>query len=358
MAFVYRTRSTEDNDERSRQAGGNFISYLKSEYRIFQPVRGENCIRIMPASNRWQTKWYGLDVWVHYGVGLDRGSVICLWKGVPKLGRTGERCPICYEQQRAKSAGDEALARELRPVQRVVLFLLDRKDESKGVLIWGMPTTLDQMILKATRSRENGTYKEVDSPEKGFDVYFDVGGGDGILRKYEAVALAAGPSRVSPKWVDFVDDNPIPDCLVFRSYEEVKKLFDGMADADDEDERHRDRGFREAGNGHSGYSERPGREPSREEYHRRSSSRDEESERYASDERPPREEESRDEPPWQDNPPREEPEAERAPERESRRSEEPIRRPRGNGDDRAAPPDAGKTRADELKARFLSGGRK
>jgi hypothetical protein len=386
MPFVYRVRSNEQNEARTTGGGSNFDSYIKSEYRIFQPSRGENCIRIMPASTHWDTTWYGLDVWVHYGVGPDRGSVICPWKGVPKIGRSGEPCPICHEHQKAKRAKDEQLTRDLRPVQRVVMFLLNRKDEGQNVLIWGMPYTLDQMIAKATRSRENGTFKQVDNPDSGHDIWFEKTG-DGLTTKYSDVQLASAPTRVKQEYVNFVEENPIPECLVWRDFDEVKKIFEGMGGPGGGDDRdrggdyrsgyqepdYRDRGFRDNGNG---YRERPPRDayaqrPPRDDYAERPP-RDDYAERprAASEERepPPRDDTTdRHEPPWQDNPERREPEPQPQPERQAEPPADDVTRvyrrpgsaaPQGNGADTSGPANAGQARADELRAQFLGGGRR
>jgi hypothetical protein len=370
MPFQYHTRTKEEMETRLRQSGrGNFISFIKGEYRLFQPGRGESCIRIMPMSPNAKYKGHwGIDVNVHYQVGPEKGSVICLDHAAPQIGPTGGACPICQEMYKARRANDEELARSLRPTKRVLTFLLNRKDQGQGVLIWAMPQTLDETIQRATKSREDGTFKLVDHPEKGYDVYFDKTG-EQMLTKYEGVQLASNPSRVEERYLQYVEDNPLDECLVWRDAEEVRKVFEGGVNAAAGDDEPRPRaGYDRPRPG----NDRPPRDDDRyarpREEHPRYASDDypASDRRRASDDRvPPPHEEERGDPPWNEdrNPPREEPaqEPERHAEPDPEATNRPIRRPgsapRGNGaaSPEQGPANVGKARADELRAQFLSG---
>jgi hypothetical protein len=159
MAFQYRVRSTEQWDKRANQSGSDFEGWLKEEYRTYTPIKGENHVRILPPSPAWvDASHYGIDVSVHYGVGPDRASVICLFK------MKGTPCPICEVRARAERARDEDQVRELRPAKRVLAFIVNRKDENQGVLAWGMPYTLDREISKVSKDRSTGTYYVIDHP--------------------------------------------------------------------------------------------------------------------------------------------------------------------------------------------------
>jgi hypothetical protein len=233
MAFeyTYRVRSNEQWEKRANQSGGNFIHFIKDEYRLFTPQKGENLIRVLPPSSLWKDAPHaGLDVHVHYGVGPvgQGGSVICLNLGAPQIGRSGEPCPICQEHAKALRAQDEKLSRDLRPVKRVVTFILNRHDESQGPLIWAMPFTVDRDIGKISRNRSLGGWYAIDHPLEGFDVYFDRAG-DGQQTKYSGETLADKPTPVADRHMEYVDRNPIPEVLIWRDYDEVKRLFEGRS---------------------------------------------------------------------------------------------------------------------------------
>jgi hypothetical protein len=221
VAFKYRIRATENWEARANQSGSDYEGFIKDEYRTYTPVGGENHVRILPPSPMWENaNHYGCDVWVHYGVGPERASIICLYK------MKGEACPICEERVRAERAHDEDLARDLKPSRRVLAFILNRKDEGQGVLAWAMPYTIDRDINKACKDRSTGEYYHVDDPENGYDIYFDRDG-EGLTTKYSGVSLARRPSAIPQKYWDWLDDKPLPEVLRWRDYAEVKRLYEG-----------------------------------------------------------------------------------------------------------------------------------
>ncbi len=245
MAFQYRARSNEDWEKRSAQQGGSFEGFIKDEFKTYTVKKGDNFIRILPPT--WDNaEHYGTDAWVHFSVGPDNASVLCLHK------MKGEACPICEARARAERDGDKELADELKPARRVVVWIIDRKDEGAGPLIWGMPWTLDRDIAKVCRDKQTGAFYLIDHPDEGYDVSFEREG-DGQRTKYTGVQLARRPSSVDTDVLDYIQEYPATDCFVWRSYDEVAKLFrGGLADGDAKDR------------GRATSSNAPTQEPSRE----------------------------------------------------------------------------------------------
>jgi hypothetical protein len=349
MAFRYVVRSDADWERRAQQSGSQFVHFFKDEFRQYTPAKGENCVRILPPSSLWKNApHYGLDVNVHYQVGPDRGSVICLDAGVPQIGNSGHPCPICQDMARHLRANDKDLAKELRPRRRVLTFVINRKDEAQGPLLWGMPYTLDQQISMIARDPSTGKWTLIDRPDDGFDVYF-YREGEAIGTKYTGVQLAKRPSPVSDRHIEWVDRNPLPNTLKFRDYDEIKRIYEGIARGEGEDDGY-ERPPRD------GY-ERPPRDYEPRSRGPEHGDPDEttpwEGQRGGGENEP---ELPVDEPPEEPTqpPPREEPE--QPPPRAAVRR---PRTPRGNGADATPPPrtattsDA-KSRADELRAQFLS----
>lgn len=233
--FVYQPRSNEDWELRVNQSGGNYQRFTKEEYRGFVPQRGENHIRILPPSNRWQgARHYGLDVFVHYGIGPSKASVVCLELGAPQIGIGGQLCPICQARNQALAINDEKLALDLRATKRVLMFVVDRKDPQKGVLLFACPFTLDKLITRIAQNRSNATFYFIDRPNDGYDVYFDREG-EGMTSKYQIATLAQKPSSIDKRFVDWANTHPLPEVLVLRDYDEVKRLYEGRGHDEEEE---------------------------------------------------------------------------------------------------------------------------
>lgn len=224
--FQYRARTAEEMQKRAHQGAGNREGYVLAEINTWTPSDGENKIRILPPT--WDDAvHYGYEVFVHYQIGSDKGTYICLNK------MKAEPCPICDVRQELDHAGDDEAARELLPRKRVAMFVIDRKEESKGPMIWFSPWTLDQEIAKQSIDEDGGALA-LDSPEDGYDVTFSrEQQGKNVPPKYVGVKVArkASPLFNSEEEItsvmDYVVGHPIPSCLLFHEYEAVKKVFEG-----------------------------------------------------------------------------------------------------------------------------------
>lgn len=240
--FTYQARDPEEAKRRAEGGGDDFDVYLRREITFFKPADRDNAIRILPPT--WEgAKHYGMDVHVHYGVGPDRQTYLCLHK------MKGERCPICEERAEASRKGDEEYAKELAPKRRVLVYVIDRNNEREGPMAWAMPQGLDQDITKVSIDRRTGAVLYIDHPDEGFDVFFEKNG-TGIKTKYEGVSIDRNPSRLgSDAWLDFAMDNPLPDQLVYYDYDRISEEFGGgggeQRTGRDRDDRGRSRGGRD-----------------------------------------------------------------------------------------------------------------
>jgi hypothetical protein len=258
MPYKYERRSQEDWEK--RQSSG-FEGFIKDDFQTYRPKKGDNQIRIYPPTWEKPTH-YGLDVWVHYGVGPDRASVLCLQK------MRNEPCPLCEARMRAQRAGEEDDAKALAPRQRVVVWMEDKK-ENKGPVIWGMPKSLDTEISKRCKDRETGKIRDIDDPDNGYDVFFDTEG-DRDRTKYTAVEITNKPNRLSDRNLNYAIDHPLPSTLRWRDYEQVLALYEGAAPRRRDD----DRGSRRSRDEDEDYRPRRDRDPD-EDRPRRSRDADE-----------------------------------------------------------------------------------
>ena len=225
MAFKYKQRSADAWEKRATQQGGDFAGFILDEFKTFTPAKGDNFLRILPPT--WEdAEHYGLDVWVHYGIGPERASALCLNK------MRGQRCPICEAMARAERAQDEELAKELKAGKRILVWVLDRKEETKGPMVWSMPWSLDRDLCKVARDPRSGEVYMLDDPDNGYDVSFEKTG-DKLTTKYTGVQLARKPSFVEQDFLDYIEAAPLPDCLLWRDYDELKALYEGGSAIDE-----------------------------------------------------------------------------------------------------------------------------
>ncbi len=227
MAFKYKKRSAASWDKRSSQQGGDYEGFILDDYKVWKPRKGDNTIRILPPS--WDEskdygfevqEHYGLDVHVHYNLGPDGGTALCISK------MRHQDCPICEARAKAERAGNEELSKSLKPGKRVLVWLIDCNDEDKGPQLWAMPWTLDREICKISKDKRTGEIFAIDDPKNGYDVSFEVEG-DGVKRKYEGVQTARKPSSVDPAFLDYIEEHPLTDVLLWRDFEELESLFAG-----------------------------------------------------------------------------------------------------------------------------------
>lgn len=264
-SFQYETRSKEDIEKRAA-GSSDFDHYLKDHIKVFKPHDGANSIRILPPTWAGKKSHYGIDVHVHFSIGPDNQNYLCLQQ------HKDEPCPVCDERAKAKKDGDEDYAKEIRPVGRTLVYLVDRDNEKEGVQAWAMPAGLDQAIVKVCIDRRTGDTLPIDHPEDGYDVEFEKTG-TGIKTKYVGVAISRRSSSLGKAaWLDFAVENPLPDQLVFYTYDQISKEFggggesksrdDGRSKDRDDDPRDRGRGGRDRDEEPSG---RGPKKPTREE---------------------------------------------------------------------------------------------
>src|SRR3990167_9112427 len=166
--FEYQERTAEDMQNRQRSFSGR-DSYFSGKAKFFITKAGTNKIRILPPT--WDgAKHYGLDIYVHYGIGPDNVGYLCLDR------MQGEKCPLCEARAVADKEQDEELAKALRSTRRVAVYIIDRNAESEGPKMWAMPQTVDKEICAQAWDKETGEVYALDNPDEGYDVAFEVEG--------------------------------------------------------------------------------------------------------------------------------------------------------------------------------------
>ncbi len=221
--FQYQKRDPSSVAKRGEQGGGDFDKYIDDSLKMFKPADGDNLIRILPPT--WDNAdHFGLDTWVHYGIGPDSQTYLCLDK------MKGEACPICDERARAVKDGDTAYADKLKPTKRVLVYLIDRNSEKDGPVVWSMPWTIDRDLCKLVVDKRSGEVLPIDDPQNGYDIEFERKG-KGDRTQYIGLAIARRESDVgNDRWLDQIQDLPLPQTLKYYAYDHINHVFGGQAD--------------------------------------------------------------------------------------------------------------------------------
>jgi hypothetical protein len=232
--FKYQARSKEAVKRRAEQSGGDFDSILKDGIKGFSMKEGNYRLRFLPPT--WDdAEHYGHDVFIHYGIGADRQSYLCLEKMRDKP------CPICQERKRLEASGDSKEAEQLAPRKRVLAWIVDRDKESEGPKIWSMPWTVDKEFNKLCEDRHSGEILQIDHPQKGFDVEVSKEGAK-LRTKYGGYKIARSASPLAEnhkrldRWLQYITDHPIPDSLQYYKADYIEKMFVSASGKDEDEE--------------------------------------------------------------------------------------------------------------------------
>lgn len=237
--FTYERPSREDVKARANMRGGGFDSFIKPEFKRYKVRDGKNLVRILPPT--WpKYKHYGYDIWVNYGIGADNQSYLSL----SKMDQEGsDKDPLVEARREAQREGDEKTAKALAPRQRVLVWVIDRNEEDEGPQLWDIPFSVDKDFVNLCLDEDTKEVSYPEDPEEGHDLRF-YKEGQGMTTKYPASRmkmLEASPLHedqdIQAEWLDYVKENPVPDCLQFYTAEQIGAAFDGtVRTADDEDE--------------------------------------------------------------------------------------------------------------------------
>ena len=230
--FVYRgdKRTVESVVRKSKQAGGLYDSYLASDVQMYKSKEGEACVRILPPTWEDTEKWgdgWEIGVYIHYSVGPDNGTYLCLDK------MKGEPCPVC-EARRTITDQDEA--DQLKPGYRTLAWVIDRDNEKAGPMIWSMPITMFKEINARSIDKKTNAPILVDDPEEGYDIVFNRAGTTKTNTKYSAVEVTREPSplhddeKLQARWLEYITEHPLPDVLNFYDAEHIEKVLFGKTD--------------------------------------------------------------------------------------------------------------------------------
>jgi len=232
-----RTKESYNVKDDSGKYGKIFNKKLSLER--YKAVEGEHAVDILPwiVGNQYPTKnfpnikpgdiQYVLDVWVHYGIGVNEDAITCPARNYDKP------CPICEELTQLKKEGaDDELTNPLKPKRRAIYQIIARNtaaEEAKGVQMFDSSHYLMERIIS-----ENAR-----QPFGGGFIYFsdpDAGEEGGRTVYFKRKGTGRSTEYVSHKFI--IRKEPIPDeildstvslddYLIIKEYDEIKALHEG-----------------------------------------------------------------------------------------------------------------------------------
>jgi len=234
--FNYRPRTAEEVKKRTAQTGTGRDTFIDGNVKLFNPKAADHKLRICPPT--WEdAEHFGLEVFVHYGIGPDNAGYLCLAK------MRGEACPLCEARAEANNANDPELAKALNPTKRVLIYLIERAQEGDGPKAWASPwSNFDKEVCAQAFDPDTGEVVPLDNPDDGFDVSFTVEG-TGQKKQYTGIKIARKSSPISDDddvamaWLQFITENPLPSILVYHDYDHMKAAYEGKSSAPAEEER-------------------------------------------------------------------------------------------------------------------------
>jgi len=240
-AFDYKPPSYDEVNKFTQKRSSTFDSIIKNTGpRFFKARQGDNTVRILPPT--WEgARHYSYEVWVHNDVGPDKQSYLCL---KDNSASPEKNCPLCEERHSPRASQKDI--ETLRPRPRNMIYLIDRYNEEQGPLIWSISNQSDKEILSQSLIKRTQQYLPIVHPIDGYDIEFSRDG-IGIKTRYNGFKVMRDSSPLSDnedkmrEWIQFIDDNPIPDILQFFSAAHITNVFAGRAVEEEEEQQPRHR---------------------------------------------------------------------------------------------------------------------
>jgi hypothetical protein len=211
--------------QRQTQSGGLFDALFAADFVVYKVKEGENRLRFLPPTWR-DAQHYAIDLFVHYGVGSDNGSYFCAAK------MKGEGCLLCELRKEATKEGDIEYAASLSATKRVLAWVIDRDEEDAGPQLFPMAWTIDRDLANLSIDKRTGELLLLDDPDRGYDVEFTAVG-TGLKRRYSGLlvsrhsSLLHDDSALADKWLDYVQNNPLPGTLVYYDQDHIRSVAEG-----------------------------------------------------------------------------------------------------------------------------------
>jgi len=242
--FVYNRADPKVLEQVANQPTTNYVQINKADALVFKASAGNNRLRILPPT--WEgADHYAYPIIVHYNVGPDGARYLCL-----KM--LGKPCAICADRVQLVRHGEGEAAKQTRPQDGRVAWVIDRNKQDQGPQLWFFGKSAESEYAILARDEDSGDVLYIDDPDEGYDITFKCDN-PGKHADYSARRIVRNPSPLSdnPKrmdaWLDYIQNYPVPDALQFYTYNQMLEALGGEVEEKDtvEPERIRSRSIRD-----------------------------------------------------------------------------------------------------------------
>lgn len=166
---------------------------------------------------------YILDIWVHYGIGVNENAALCMARTYNKP------CPICELANALRKRGDvsDEVIKKLAPKRRAIYNIMcydSQKEIDTGVQIWDASHYLtEKNIIPLARNPRGGGFIAFADIDNGMSISFTREGSGQFNTNY------AGYRFVDRDYI--IEDDVLQeavcleDCIIIPDYEALKEEF-------------------------------------------------------------------------------------------------------------------------------------
>lgn len=190
--FKYNKEGQDKNTQ------GNFEPFLnidkKKTFRLDYKKDGDYKLRLLPP---WSNEGaFAKGVLVHFGVGLQKKTVIC-----PNM-IGDDLCPYCHIHAIIKSEEIyQADSDAIRATAQYYSNIVNMKDTASGVLVWGYGA---QLFFPIKKIQDSGEFGDITDPEEGREILIN----RQVRGKVSDSVYPAGKISMiqNPDWLDDIVD--------------------------------------------------------------------------------------------------------------------------------------------------------
>ena len=223
MTGKYKDENISAIQKRYDQIGsGDKSFYLTPDVPLYKMPAGDQTIRILPALEVGE--YFGREIYVHEWVGMNKDSFLCL----EKMKREDDDvCPFCEQAKKLSKANAafEDIA-PFKPRKKVLLNIIDLKNEKDGVKVWIAPYTAVDDILLASYDRKAKTPRDIADPDEGHDIFITREGIDRST-KYKGIQMDPEHTSVEQGWLDGRYD--LEGILIYPNEKDMEEAIESMA---------------------------------------------------------------------------------------------------------------------------------
>lgn len=197
---------------------------INTSVPILKLREGDNCIRILPPTASRTGQFFGLKIYVHNTVGINKDSFLCVDKMDWIRNKTDLiKCIICSEGRKAKVAGasDEEI-REFIPYRKFLFNVVDMDKPHEGIKVWIAPSSVVDDIMILCLDKRTKSFKDISSPQNGQNIYI-TREGQGVRTKYKGIQLEDPSPIARPEWLDQMYE--LENILIIPTKKDFETLF-------------------------------------------------------------------------------------------------------------------------------------